>query len=424
MRESRSASLRAAPASGNGLPLGSDHSGKNGPPRSGNGLTTSNHSRQPRKKSKRKTISWWKTLTVGLIVCWLDAIYILYHLEGSTVEKSLPSTNTSTAVPPMSPPRQITPDGIATGSQDRIYELLKDAGIDVNSLSQELRDELPTWQQVSELYGSDPIFVGLERCADFRAHSDPPEHFVSTAGTFNTGTNLMAELLIKNCHMPARMEKYGAVNRGVRWQVPWGKHTPVDDEDFRKTHKTDKDANIEADNVLAGVTIRDPGLWMPSMCRHAYAMHWQKEKDHCPNLLEEDGGLVPVRIDYAKFTRTHASMVHHWNEWYQNYLQAPWPRVLIRFEDLIFHPRNVTQTICECAGGELNDKPFQYIVDSAKVGKAHGTEKTGYVDAIAKYGKDRHRWKGMTNEDLDFARSQLDPDLMKLFRYRPPQAPS
>lgn len=40
-------------------------------------------------------------------------------------------------------------------------------------------------------------------------------------GTFNSGTNLMAELLIHNCHMQKRMDRFGHKNRGVRWQVPW-----------------------------------------------------------------------------------------------------------------------------------------------------------------------------------------------------------
>ena len=37
-----------------------------------------------------------------------------------------------------------------------------------------------------------------------------------------------------------------------------GKHTPPGDEEFRKTHKTDHDADIGADQVLPAVTIRDP----------------------------------------------------------------------------------------------------------------------------------------------------------------------
>lgn len=141
-------------------------------------------------------------------------------------------------------------------------DMFKAAKIKVTDLDAQTLRDLPTWKEVSDLYGDEPRIYGLDQCEVFQKHSDPAEHFVSTAGTFNSGTNLMAELLIANCHMEERMKKYGAANRGVRWQVPWGKHTPPGDEEFRLTHKTLKDANVDASNILPSVTIRDPYVWM------------------------------------------------------------------------------------------------------------------------------------------------------------------
>ena len=69
------------------------------------------------------------------------------------------------------------------------------------------------------LYGPDPVIYGLDTCAAFRDSSDLADHILSVAGTFNSGTNLLSELLIHNCHMPARMTKYGPINEGIRWQV-------------------------------------------------------------------------------------------------------------------------------------------------------------------------------------------------------------
>jgi hypothetical protein len=122
---------------------------------------------------------------------------------------------------------------------------------------------LPTAEAVAALYGRDPVVLGLESCERFQATGDPADHFVSTAGTFNTGTNLMAELLIANCVLPARQQKYGT--RGVRWQVVWGKHTPVDDEQFRQSHRTYDDGNVQADAMFPAVMIRDPFKWMQSV---------------------------------------------------------------------------------------------------------------------------------------------------------------
>jgi hypothetical protein len=100
-----------------------------------------------------------------------------------------------------------------------ILLLLEEAGIDLDGLDQSVLDSLPLWSTVVKLYGDQPRIVGLDTCEAFQATGDPADHFLGVAGTFNTGTNLMAELFIANCHMPARMAKYGKVNRGIRWQV-------------------------------------------------------------------------------------------------------------------------------------------------------------------------------------------------------------
>ena len=41
------------------------------------------------------------------------------------------------------------------------------------------------------------------------------------------GTNLLATLLVQNCHLPEREAKHGEQSRGMRWQVPWGKWIQV-----------------------------------------------------------------------------------------------------------------------------------------------------------------------------------------------------
>jgi hypothetical protein len=315
--------------------------------------------------------------------------------------------------------------------KEPILRILREAGI--NDIDNETLQELPTWSEVTRLYGIQPRIYGLERCEAFRNHSDPAEHFLGTAGTFNTGTNLLSELLIHNCQMTKRMEKYGPVNKGIRWQVPWGKHSPPLDDDFRKTHKTKKGDNvIEADNVLPAVTIRDPYVWMQSMCRHQYEAYWPSETGHCPNLVPDERDLkeepwlkykrsVPIDVRYSTFNRQHDSLVHFWNEWYEEYLQAPFPRLIIRFEDLIFHARNVVTTVCHCAGGEMTEE-FTYIVNSAKKGTpgVHGKkeDRTSFIDAIIRYGKDTDRLNGFTPDDIEFARRNLNLKLMDLFGYQ------
>ena len=147
--------------------------------------------------------------------------------------------------------------------KEPLLQILRDAQI---TMTPDIIASLPKWTDVTALYGENPVVYGLDQCEVFQHQvTDPAEHFLAAAGTFNTGTNLLAELLIHNCHLPARMKKYGVKNRGVRWQVLWGKHTPVNDEEFRKTHKTYQEDSLSAENIFPAVTVRDPYKWMQSV---------------------------------------------------------------------------------------------------------------------------------------------------------------
>ena len=156
------------------------------------------------------------------------------------------------------------------------------------------------------------------------------------------------------------------------------------------------------------------------MCRHKYAASWPKDRlnaAHCPNLLDEKNQSVPVKIKYAEFDRHHKSLVAFWNDWYGPYFEAKFPHLIIRFEDLIYYPHRVVQTVCECAGGQLRNK-FHYIVDSAKKGDAaHGAVKTSYLDALIRYGTKKGRYKGFQPRDLEFAGAHLNPNMMRLLGY-------
>jgi hypothetical protein len=141
------------------------------------------------------------------------------------------------------------------------------------------------------------------------------------------------------------------------------------------------------------------------MCRHPYGADWPHAPEHCPNLIpnEIDRTLLldakkygtgintmNVTVKYAEFRQHHASLVEFWNDWYKSYVQASFPRLIVRFDD------------------------------SAKKGAAHGAQKTSYVDALVKYGTEAGRYTGFEQADLEYARKHLDPDLMRLFGYHYP----
>jgi hypothetical protein len=95
---------------------------------------------------------------------------------------------------------------------------------------------------------------------------------------------------------------------------------------------------------------------------------------------------------------------------------------MVRFEDLQFYAKNITYQICECAGGEIRaDRPFQYIVDSAKDGPGHGSNRTGMLKAWIKYGKSMPPQNGFGTADYETAKKELNQDFMTMFGYDHPE---
>jgi len=140
---------------------------------------------------------------------------------------------------------------------------------------------------------------------------------------------------------------------------------------------------------------------------------------HCPDF---SGNNLTTRVKYKEFWRKHDSILGLWNDFYRAYLEVPWPRLLVRIEDLIYHPEETTEIVCKCAGGAMReDGKFVYIVNSAKKGeRAHGKVRTGMVDAIIKYGTFQKRYEGyFSHIDLKYIRDHVDPELMEMMKYAP-----
>jgi hypothetical protein len=174
------------------------------------------------------------------------------------------------------------------------------------------------------------------------------------------------------------------------------------------------------------------------MCHIQYSAHWHHDPNrHCPNLIPDtmdlvqfgkflkEGQPVPIHVKYNGFWKHYDSLVGMWNTWYREYYDGvPFQRVMVRYEDLLFFPYQVTQAVCACAGGELRtDRDFQYIVKSAKKGEtAHGPMelRTGYLQALIHYGKATHRSTRYLKADLEYARQHLDTVLMEYFGYKHP----
>lgn len=106
--------------------------------------------------------------------------------------------------------------------KERVWRTLLEAGVAESTLRQ-YHDQLPTWDQVTEQYGNQPILLGLESCKIFRRSVPAIRRMLGAAGLFSTGTNLVTALLKQNCYIPERLIMYGESatkeQLGMRWQV-------------------------------------------------------------------------------------------------------------------------------------------------------------------------------------------------------------
>lgn len=170
-----------------------------------------------------------------------------------------------------------------------------------------------------------------------------------------------------------------------------------------------------------------------SQCKNAYAADWYRTKQHCPN-------LVPTALDLEKFGKLlqHSnnqfnvtvyfdknqiigwdSLVHLYNDYYRQYLfDANYPRLLVRFEDMLLHAPAIAKKIADCVGLDTADR-FTYQIDSAK---KHGSH-TNFVKAVLKSGDVYARLKSFTADDLEYAAKHLDADLMSAMHYSIPTTP-
>ncbi|KAL7565086.1 hypothetical protein ACA910_005094 [Epithemia clementina (nom. ined.)] len=291
-----------------------------------------------------------------------------------------------------------------------VIDILEQAGIKIDL---ELLRRLPKWKDVSKLYGDQPVILGMERCQEFCREHRPANRTAAIAGMFNTGTNAMAQYFYRNLQMPDNP------NLGFLANVPWHKHGWVD---LRGRNFFRDPSNHES--VLPIVIIRDPYGWFQSMCESPYLLHWDHGADHCPNLVDEGRTSVPTKLALGQrlqFRRAWDSLVHVWSEWYCEYYDADFPRLMIRFEDILFHTPQVMDAIRRCAGGEWKNSHFNYQTASSKGGKKYFEDikpQTSMLSAIIKYGQDNgRRTRNMTKYDLIFARKHLDQRLMDAFHY-------
>jgi len=321
---------------------------------------------------------------------------------------------------------------------ERISSILKSAEVNLQDLDASTISQLPTWENVISQYGDHPIIYGLETCQPYRETTLPADRMLGPAGLFNTGTNLLFQLMKDNCKI--REAEHSTSHReparnGIRFHAPWGKHNPPSTHRYKNVAKMFGEG-INQTAFFPVVMIKDPYSWMGSECRHNYQTWWEHDFDvdgsgggvGCPNLVNKEvlereepvEAMVPYPLGWVYYE----SLVDVWNKWYEEYEEQTFPMLQTRFEDLLFHGEEVTKIACDCVGGVFT-KQFRNIEGSAKEnGMLVHKGANGLVKAMLQYGNPRNRLNGMTDRDRRYASESLNGDLMSKFGYSAPPLPT
>ena len=308
------------------------------------------------------------------------------------------------------------------GDVNTTIQILKDMG--VKNLSEWGSDRviqhLPDWSRVLKTFGEEPVILGLERCAAYRAQVPSSQRLLAPAGMFSSGTNLLQELLSSNCIPPPPdddndKDKDEGHRTLTLWQTPWGKHNPAS---ARLNHAANHMVHWNQSAVLPIVCVRHPYTWMYALCQHPYSLRWHHNKEKCEGSLylnhRVKANLKPVPVHYD-------SLAHVWRDWYSDYFtERSYPLLMARLEDIVYRPQQVVAPICACVGGTMRPE-FEYQQESANKGKGHGKHRSDLVAAFVKFGLPLELFeKNMfTSNDWNIIRSVLksSQDMMKALRY-------
>ena len=103
-----------------------------------------------------------------------------------------------------------------------------------------------------------------------------------------------------------------------------------------------------------------------------------------------------------------------WSNWNREYVEADFPRLFVRFEDILFNAEQVMNSVADCAGLSVR-QPYRAML---KPSKDHG-DSSSLLSAMIQYGTDSGRSSGLLRNDMEYSKKALDEDLMRLFQYAP-----
>merc|ERR1712014_483168 len=106
------------------------------------------------------------------------------------------------------------------------------------------------------------------------------------------------------------------------------------------------------------------------------------------------------------------------SDFIMEYMDATFPLLVVRYEDLLYDPESVIGAICTCLGGRANQgEKFNILESAAKWGAGHG-DYGNNRSQVDRYEKEAVRLRReLDNEDLVFLRQTIDERILDYFHY-------
>lgn len=240
---------------------------------------------------------------------------------------------------------------------------------------------------------------------------------VHVMGHFNTGTNLLTELMKKN--FPNTYIREGsAFDRFFAGRNLWGgscdfwKHTSLSLLKDQHHHTLDACSTLHIDGVAM---IRNPLAWISSMRRKPYDLSacvtgddWLTRPCSYPTCT----GALCMHRDLSMLSGVeYSSLEAIWNSWTQDYEKVDefgFERGLfVRYEDLIIDAEKELSTIADVLGADMLTE-FQLVDEPVS---PHTYAENATAAAIKKL-QTKSYLQDFTEQELQEACSRLDQDLM------------
>lgn len=144
----------------------------------------------------RPRLSLHLLLAVAIILEFL--LFVIFNEEWKSI---IPERNSSND---QETPRQESK--IRRNNYSWAIHQFQEAGIPLNNSTSTLKQmQIPTNDDIEDLFSNDPLIFGEdEQCRDFlRRVPDPSKRWIGISGLFNSGTNLLFQLLDENKLMEA-----------------------------------------------------------------------------------------------------------------------------------------------------------------------------------------------------------------------------